>query len=186
MYVIWPLSPSEETVLISLWGSSEPGPTEKSSSRESTLLRPDMDERERCGLAALWGEFSLPGGDGETQEGEGDGESTEGLKWAWAWPVNLKGELRRKGEAGEWGGVVLEDDDRGTAAGGGVEQNFWLLLFTIWETGKQRIVLNWNSCRAQHQITFKDSLKTTYWHSDVMCNTCFMIMPAKVWKYDGN
>ncbi len=131
-------SPSEETVLLSLGGSSEPGPTGKSSSRERTSLRPDMEDRERCGLPALWGEFILPGGEGETQGGEGDGESKEGLKWAWAWPVNRKGELRREGEAGERGGAVLEDGAGGTAAGG-VEWTFRPLWLNICERGKHSL-----------------------------------------------
>ena len=127
-------SPSEETALISLCGSSE-GLTGKSSSRDSTSLRPDMEERERCGLLALWAELSLPGGEGETQGGVGDGERAEGLKWAWGWPVNRKGELRRAGEAGE----------RGMAAGGGVESTFWLLLLNFCKRGTYTTGFNWKS-----------------------------------------
>lgn len=138
-------SPSEETALISLCGSSEPGPTGKSSSRESTSLRPDMEERERCGLLALWGELSLPGGKGETRGGVGDGERAEGLKWAWGWPVNRKGELRRAGEAGERGGARLEEDERGTAAGGGVESTFWLLLLNFCKRGTYTTGSNWKN-----------------------------------------
>lgn len=126
--------PSDETALISLWRSSEPGPTGKSSSRESTSPRPDMDERERCGLADLWGDVGLPSGAVETQWGDWDGESTEGLKWAWAWPVNLNGELRCEGEAGERDGVVMEEDEGRPAVGGGVEQTFSLLLCGFWQT----------------------------------------------------
>lgn len=142
-------SPSEQTELISLWGSPEPGPTGNSSSRESTSLWPDMDGGECCGLTTLWKELSLPGR--EAQGGEGDGESTEGLKWARAWPVNLKGELRRKEETGEYGGVVLVDDDWGAAAGSGVECP-WLLLLVIWETGKQSYC--YEKWKQLHLVTF--------------------------------
>lgn len=125
-----PLSPSEEAKLIWLWGSSERGPAGKSSSSESTSLWPDMEESERCGLAAPWGEFSLLWGGGETRGGEGDGERAEGLKWAWAWPVNRKGEAR-------WEDAVWEGDEGQEAAGGGVVWTFWLLLLNICKRGEQ-------------------------------------------------
>lgn len=72
------VSPSERTVLMSLWGSLEAGPTGKSSSRESTSLQPDMEERECWGLIVLGCCCSCPPG-----EEEEVGEITEeGLKWA--------------------------------------------------------------------------------------------------------
>ncbi len=138
-------SPSEEAALVWLWWSSEPSPAGKSSSRESTSQWPDMEEMERCGLPTQWGEISLSRGEWETQGGEGDGESTEGLKWAWAWPVNRKGEPRREGEVGERGGAVVEDSEGETAAaGGGVEWTFWPLFFI---TCKRRTVLFWTEGR---------------------------------------
>lgn len=64
----------------------------------------------------------LSGGCGEeTRGGEGEEESTEGLKWAWAWPVNRKGELQLEGEAEERGGAVLEGGEGITSAVSGVE-----------------------------------------------------------------
>lgn len=128
------LSPSDETVCSSLCGSSEADATGKSSSRGITSLQLDMEDREPCGDSSLWGELSVHRGDGEPQGGEGDGERTGGLNWTLDKPVNLKGEPWHKGRAGERVGVVLEDDDSGTSAGG-VEQTFWLLLLSIYETG---------------------------------------------------
>lgn len=74
------------------------------------MLLLDIVDRGRCGLKA---------GDGEARGEQMGGEKAGELKWAWVWPVNLKGDAGERGvgtegeeggdgqmEAGRWG--VLE------------------------------------------------------------------------------